>query len=117
VNPVALAGSRTMVIFLFFLVFSTLTGRLETNIPSMVYVYVFLASITGVFLNSILTYKSFELIKISNSIAITTIGPFFTAAYSLIFLSLIPTYSQLFGGSLIVFGIIMISLTRKSPKI
>lgn len=112
VDPIALAGGRSMFIFVFFLAYSLLTGKFIVEIPVMTLGYTFLAAVTGVFLNFILFFKSLELIEVSRSSAITSIGPFFTAAYSFLLLSLIPTSIELLGGVLIIVGIIILSLAR-----
>lgn len=113
VDPVALAGGRSVFIFLFFLVYSLLTSKITVDVSMMTLGYLFLAAITGVFLNFILFFKSLELIEVSRSSAITSIRPLFTAIYSFILLSLIPTPNELLGGVLIVIGIITLSLTRE----
>ena len=113
VDPVALAGGRSVFIFMFFLVYSLLTNKATVDVPIITLGYLFLAAITGVFLNFILFFKSLELIEVSRSTAITSIRPLFTAAYSLVFLSLIPTPNEFLGGVLIVIGIITLSLTRE----
>ena len=111
VDPVALAGGRSVFIFLFFFVYSLLTNKVTVGVPIITLGYMFLAAITGVFLNFILFFKSLELIEVSRSTAITAIRPLFTAVYSLVLLSLIPTTNELLGGILIVIGIITLSLT------
>jgi drug/metabolite transporter (DMT)-like permease len=113
IDPVTLAGGRSLFIFLFFLVYSLLTNKASVDVPIITLGYLFLAAITGVFLNFILFFKSLELIEVSRSTAITSIGPLFTAVYSFIFLSLIPAPNELLGGILIVIGIITLSLTRE----
>lgn len=113
VNPIALAGGRTMFIFLFFLIFSLLTGKLQTNIPTAILGYGFLAGITGAFLNFILSFKALELIEVSKvSLITSSIGPFSTMIYSFIILSSIPTLNQLLGGTLIVLGIATLILAK-----
>jgi len=112
VDPVALAGGRSMFIFMFFLVYSLLTGKFMVEIPIMSLSYTFLAAITGVFLNFILFFKSLELIEVSRSSAITSMSPFFTAMYSFLILTLIPTFSELLGGILIIIGVVILSLTK-----
>jgi len=116
-NPITLAGGRSMFMFLFFFVFSVLSGRLQTNLTMASLGYTFLAAVTGIFLNFILSFKSLKLIEVSKSVAVGTIGPFFVTIYSFIILSLIPTLNQLLGGILIIIGIISLSLIRKKQQI
>lgn len=103
-----------MFIFLFFLTYSLLTGKLMLAIPALSLVYAFFAAVTGVFLNFILFFKSLQLIEVSVSSAITAIGPLFTALYSLLILALIPTLTELAGGILIITGIALLSLRKES---
>jgi drug/metabolite transporter (DMT)-like permease len=78
VDPVALAGGRSVFIFMFFLVYSLLTNKATVDVPIITLGYLFLAAITGVFLNFILFFKSLELIEVSRSTAITSIRPLFS---------------------------------------
>ncbi len=114
INPITLAGGRSMLIFLFLLVYSLSVGRLQLNVPSIAFGYIFLGSIGGAFLGFILFYKALEVFEMSKSMAIRSIEPFLTAIYAFIILSLIPTLNQLLGGGLIVIGIIILSLTKGS---
>jgi len=112
INPLTLAGGRSIFIFLFIFAYSILSGRLETNISSVVFFYAILGSITGVFLSFVLFFKALKVFEISKSMTIRTTEPFLTAIFSFIILSLIPTVNQLFGGMLIVIGIAILSLTK-----
>jgi drug/metabolite transporter (DMT)-like permease len=113
VNPITLAGGRVIFMFLFVLTFSIFFGRIELNIPLIVVFYAILGSITGLFLSFILYFKALEVFDLSKSTVIRTSEPFLTAIFSFIILFLIPTYNQLFGGILVVMGVIILSLAKE----
>jgi drug/metabolite transporter (DMT)-like permease len=113
VNPVALAGGNSMLVFLFVFAYSLLSGRLETTFPSVTLVYAFLGSVTGVFLSFILFYKALEVFEVSKTATVRTMEPFLTAIFSFAILALTPTANQLVGGALIVTGVVVLSLTKK----
>jgi len=52
-----------------------------------------------------------EIFELSKIAAIRTIEPFITAIFSFIILSIVSTENQIFGGILIVLGVIIISLS------
>jgi len=112
VNPVALAGGNAMFMFLFILVFSFLSGTLETTFPSITLLYAFLGSITGVVLSFALFFKALKIFEMSKAVTIRTMEPFLTAVFSFAVLALIPKANQLAGGVLIVIGVATLSLAK-----
>jgi drug/metabolite transporter (DMT)-like permease len=112
VNPVALAGGNSFLMFLFIFAFAVLTGRLETAFPSVTLVYAFLGSVTGVVLSFVLFFKALQVYAVSKTATIRTIEPFLTAIFSFVVLALPTTANQLVGGVLIVIGVATLSLTK-----
>ena len=112
VNPVALAGWNSMLMFLFIFAYTFLAGKLETAFPSETFIYAFLGSVTGVVLSFILFFKALQVFEVSKAATIRTMEPFLTTVFSFIILSLTPSTNQLLGGALIVVGIIALSLTK-----
>ena len=64
----------------------------------------------GAFLGFFLFYKSLSFYEVSKAIAVRSIEPFFAVILALVILITIPTLSELIGGTLIVLGIIILSL-------
>jgi len=116
ISPVTLAGGRAIFIFLLSLGYALVTNRIQTNIPSMVFLYAFLGGVTGAFVGFSLFYKSLEKIKISKVMTIRTIEPFLVVALSFFIFSMIPTQNQLIGGSLIVIGVIILILYKRNKN-
>ena len=112
VNPVALAGGSSMLMFLFISTYTVLTGKLETGFPSATLVYAVLGSVTGVVLSFILFFKALQVFEVSKAATIRTMEPFLTAIFSFAILVLTPTVNQLLGGALIVLGVVVLSLTK-----
>jgi drug/metabolite transporter (DMT)-like permease len=112
VNPVALAGGSSMLMFLFISTYTVLAGRLETVFPVETVVYAVLGSVTGVVLSFIFFFKALQVFEVSKAATIRTIEPFLTAIFSFIILVLTPTVNQLIGGALIVLGVVVLSLTK-----
>jgi len=116
IDYLSLAAGRSFFIFLFISSYSLALGKLQLNIPPIVFGYTFLGSFCGAFLGFILFYKALEVFEISKSMAIRTIEPFLTAIFSFLILSLIPTFNQILGGTMIVLGVIIMSLTKGVNK-
>jgi len=112
VNPVALAGGNSMLMFMFIFTYTVLAGKLETAFPSETIVYAVLGSVTGVVLSFILFFKALQVFEVSKAATIRTMEPFLTAIFSFIILALTPTANQLLGGALIVLGVVVLSLTK-----
>jgi len=110
INPVTMAGGRAIFIFLLILGYTIITNRIQTDIPSIVFLYAFLGGLSGAFIGFMLFYKALEKIKISKAMTIRTIEPFLVVIFSFVLLMIIPTQNQLIGGSLIMVGIIILSL-------
>ena len=111
-NPIALAGGNSMLMFLFITTYTVLTGKLETAFSSETVVYAALGAVTGVVLSFILFFKALQVFEVSKAAAIRTIEPFLTAIFSFVILALTPTANQLLGGALIVLGVVILSLTK-----
>jgi drug/metabolite transporter (DMT)-like permease len=112
IDPMTLACGRSFFVFLLFLLYSIITNRIQTSIPSISFFYAFLGGLTGAFIGFTLFFKALEKIKISKVVSIRSIDPLFTVIFSFFILSLIPTANQLLGGILIVIGVIILSLYR-----
>jgi len=111
-HPLALAGSNSFFGFLFISLFMFLFIRVESQVPYIALIYTFVGALLGGVIGFILFYKALQVLEVSKSVAIRTADPFFTAIFSFIFLSLIPTVNQLVGGVFIVIGVILISLAK-----
>ncbi len=112
VNPVALAGGSSMFMFLFLFTYTVLTGKLATSLLSETLLYTVIGSVTGVVLSFILFFKALQMFEVSKAATIRTMEPFLTTIFSFVILALTPTINQLVGGTLIVVGIIVLSLTK-----
>ena len=112
VNPVALAGGSSLLMFLFIFTYTVFTGKLETSFSSETLVYATIGSVTGVVLSFILFFKALQVFEVSKAATIRTMEPFLTAVFSFIILALTPTVNQFLGGTLIVLGVIVLSLTK-----
>jgi drug/metabolite transporter (DMT)-like permease len=112
VNPVALAGGNSMLMFLFIFAYTVLAGKMETAFRSETLVYAVLGSITGVVLSFILFFKALQVFEVSKAATIRTMEPFLTAIFSFAIMALAPTANQLLGGALIVIGVVVLSLTK-----
>jgi drug/metabolite transporter (DMT)-like permease len=112
VNPVALAGGNSMLMFLFIFAYTVLAGKLDTVFPSETVVYAVLGSVTGVVISFILFFKALQVFEVSKAATIRTMEPFLTAIFSFAILALVPTANQLLGGALIVIGVVVLSLTK-----
>jgi drug/metabolite transporter (DMT)-like permease len=111
-NPVALAGGNSMLMFLFITTYTVLAGKLETAFPSETIVYAVLGAVIGVVLSFILFFKALQVFEVSKAATIRTMEPFLTAIFSFVILALTPTANQLLGGALIVLGVVVLSLTK-----
>jgi drug/metabolite transporter (DMT)-like permease len=117
VNPLALAGGNSMMMFLFIFAYTVLTGKLETVFPAETVVYAVFGSVTGVVLSFILFFKALQVFEVSKAATIRTMEPFLTAIFSFFILALTPTVNQFLGGALIVLGVVVLSLTKgKQPQ-
>ncbi len=117
IDPMALAGGRSFIIFLLFLLYSITTNKIQTNIPNIAFGYAFLGALTGAFIGFTFFYKALEKIKISKVISIRSVDPLFTTIFSFLILSIIPTANQLLGGILVIIGIVILSLYREDKNL
>jgi drug/metabolite transporter (DMT)-like permease len=110
VSATSLARGRAFFTLLFFGGIALSTGRIQFgSISPQVMLYALLGAFFGAFLGWIAFFKALAYIEVSKSTSIRSIEPFFTAVFALLLLGLVPTVHQLFGGALIVIGIIVIS--------
>jgi len=112
VNPVALAGGNSMLMFVFIFAYAVLAGKLDTAFPSETVVYAVLGSVTGVVLSFILFFKALQVFEVSKAATIRTMEPFLTTVFAFVILALTPTVNQLLGGALIVVGVVVLSVTK-----
>ena len=117
ISSFSLAYSRTVFIFVFIGIYSLILGKINFVFSTDLLILTFLAAFVGAFLGFILFYKSLSFYEISKATAVRSIEPFFAAIFSLIFLSLVPTFSQLLGGTLIVVGIVILSLVASMKSV
>lgn len=114
INPLSLAGSNSLFVFLFMFTYSVLFGKLQVGIPTVVFAYSIVGSFVGGVLGFILFFKALEVYEVSKVASIRTAEPFLTAIFSFAILALSPTLNQFIGGILIVVGVITLSLTRQN---
>jgi len=105
-----LSFSRSVFAFLFIAIYAIALGKFQYTIQTNVIGLTFLAAFLGAFLGMFLLFKSLKFYELSKAIAVRSTEPLFVAILSLIVLATIPTISQLVGGILIVFGVIILSL-------
>lgn len=116
VDPISMVGGRSVFTLLCLFSYSMLSGRLQTKISTNVFLYTFLGAFFASFLAIILFYKALSLLEISKATVIRSVGPFMTAIYSFVMLSLIPTLTPLISGTIIVIGVIILSLSKELSK-
>lgn len=114
INPLSLAGSNSLFVFVFMFTYSVLFGKLQVEIPTVVFAYSLVGSFVGGVLGFILFFKALEVYEVSKVASIRTAEPFLTAIFSFAILALSPTFNQFIGGILIVVGVITLSLTRQN---
>jgi uncharacterized membrane protein len=105
-----MAGGRSIFIFLLILGYAFLMGKMQTDIPNSAFLYAFLGGLSGAFIGFIFFYKAMEKIKMSKVMIIRTVEPFLIVIFSFALLMVSPTQNQLIGGSLIMIGIVILSL-------
>ena len=116
VNPFALAGGNSMFVCLFIFLYVFIIGKLEVTFPPEAVFYAVLASLLTVVFSFILLYKALEVYEVSKTATIRTMEPFFTVIFSFAILALSPTLNQLYGGILIIVGVVILSLTKARFK-
>lgn len=113
IHPIALAGSNSFFGLIFMSLFMLLFSRVEPKVPPLALAYTLVGALLGGVIGFILFYKALQVFEVSKSVAIRTADPFFTAVFSFILLSMVPTVNQLAGGAFIVVGVILISLAKQ----
>jgi drug/metabolite transporter (DMT)-like permease len=102
--------TRTISVLLFIAAYALVLGKFQFVLNLNVLLLTLLCAFVGAFLGFLLFYKSLKLYEISKAIAIRSSEPFFVAIFSLIFMATIPGLTQIIGGSLIVAGVILLSV-------
>jgi drug/metabolite transporter (DMT)-like permease len=125
IDSSVLAGARSIFVFICLSIYISIFGIFfPGGINSLSYdgllaisldawILAFVGAIFGPFGGMMILFKALSLMEISKSITIRTISQFLTMLYSFILLSVIPTVTQLIGGTLIVVGVILLSLNRE----
>jgi len=116
ISAYALTYTRTISALIFISIYALSMGRFEFSLQSNVLGFTFLTAFVGAFLGFLLFYKSLSLYEMSKAIAVRSTEPFFVAIFGLIILMTIPTINQIIGGTLIVVGVIIISLMGKNKN-
>ena len=108
----SLAAGRSMFILFFVSAYTVLMGRTQTDISTNVFILAILGAFMAPFLGYLLFYKALSMLEISKVMAVRCSDPFFTLIYSFIAFSSTPTIKQLIGGTLIVVGVLILSLAK-----
>jgi drug/metabolite transporter (DMT)-like permease len=116
INPIALSGGKALFIMMFISAYSLVLGKLQTSILPSTFVYTFLSAMTGAFFGFFLFYRALQIYDVSKAIVVRTLEPFLTALWSFAFLSALPNTVQLFGGVLIITGVVTLALAKEKAR-
>jgi len=110
ISSFALAYNRSVFLFIFIGIYSLGLGKINFAFSTDLLILTLTAAFVGAFLGFVFFYKSLSFYELSKATSVRSVEPFFAVIFALIFLSVAPTLPQLFGGTLIVVGIIILSL-------
>lgn len=116
IDPFVLNHLRVSLVTLILFSYTFFSGKLETPTKSVLLLS-FIAGTLGAAIGITFFYKALDLADLSKVNIIRTIDPFVVVLYAFLFLQEIPTLNQLLGGSIIVFGVIILIMSRKRPKL
>jgi drug/metabolite transporter (DMT)-like permease len=110
ISSFALAYNRSVFLFILIGIYSIALGKINFAFSTDLLILTLTAAFVGAFLGFVFFYKSLSFYELSKATSVRSVEPFFAVIFALIFLSVAPTLPQLFGGTLIVVGIIILSL-------
>jgi uncharacterized membrane protein len=116
INPIAVSGGKAFFIMMFISTYSLVLGKLQTSILLSTFMYTFLSAMAGAFFGFLLFYKALQVYDLSKAIVVRTLEPFLTALWSLAFLTSLPNTVQLFGGILIITGVVTLTLSKEKKS-
>lgn len=108
--------ARTVSALLFISAYALALGKLQFTLQLNVLGLTLLAAFVGAFLGMFLLYKSLSFYGLSKVTAVKSTEPFFVATFSLIFLLTVPGINEIIGGTLIVGGVILLSLAGRNKN-
>jgi drug/metabolite transporter (DMT)-like permease len=119
-NPFVLTLNRLVYLWLFSLGAMLVTG-MSPVIPGKAFLNILLGSFLGPFLTGLTNYSAIQYLEASRTSIITSAKGFFVLVGAFIYLGLVPTSWQIWGGVLTVTGVILITvgkqMIRKSSKL
>ena len=112
VSPLVVIFYRSLLASVLALVYGSLTGRMQ--VPSMKVLLIIMgASLAGSFMANVTFYAALARIDVTRATAIKTMQPFFVLLAAYFAFTTLPTSQQLFGGAIIVLGILFLLHGRK----
>ena len=112
VSPLVVIFYRSLLASVLALVYGSLTGRMQ--LPSAKVLLIIMgASLAGSFMANVTFYAALARIDVTRATAIKTMQPFFVLLAAYLAFTTLPTSQQLFGGAIIVLGILFLLHGRK----
>jgi len=112
VSPLVVIFYRSLLASVLALVYGLVSGRMQ--LPSMnVLLIIMFASLAGSFMANVTFYAALARIDVTRATAIKTMQPFFVLLAAYLAFTTLPTSQQLFGGAIIVLGILFLLHGRK----
>ena len=112
INPLILVNLRVLFTSAFLLIFVLVTSSLQPVPYSALPVLIIGAGIIAT-TGFVFYYKALEHADISKVAVIRTLDPFMVVIYAYIAFRTLPLFQEIFGGSLIVFGVLIITLKHR----
>ena len=114
-NPFVLTLNRLIYLWLFSVGALLVTG-MSPVIPGKALLNIFLGSFLGPFLTGLTNYMAIQYLEASRTSIITSAKGFFVLVGAFIYLGLVPTSWQIWGGVLTVTGVILITVGKQMVK-
>ncbi|MFH1894644.1 MAG: DMT family transporter [Patescibacteria group bacterium] len=115
-SPLIVNHCRLTFTFLALLVYSLSFQKIQPC-SSSILILSALGGILGGVIGVVFFFKALELADLSKANIIRTMDPFVVIAYSFFVFQEVPTLNKLFGGLIIVTGVVLLTLSRRRPKI
>jgi drug/metabolite transporter (DMT)-like permease len=114
-NPFVLTLNRLVYLWLFSMGALLVTG-MSPVIPGSAFLNILLGSFLGPFLTGLTNYSAIQYLEASRTSIITSSKGFFVLVGAFIYLGLVPTPWQIWGGVLTVTGVILITVGKQMVK-
>ena len=113
INPLTLVSLRTLYTALFLLAYAAAFSKLQP-FPLEQLPWLTIAIIINAIFGFVFFYKALELLDVSKVAIIRTLDPFVVVVYALVIFQTLPSLNELFGGTLVVIGVLV---TMYGPNI